>query len=430
MIKLTLFSGNRLEILADKFAEIISLSPLPVMEKELIVVQSLGMMKWLSVEMSRRLGIWANCEYIFPNKMTNLVLNSFFSDSSDKRFFDKDIMTWKCMDIILRERDNPKFSEVSSYIVNDITGIKLYQLATKIIDLFDQYMTFRPEMIINWDKNTMNAGWQSELWRLLTNSISKEHPPALLYNLYNTIRSKENFTPTDFPKRFTVFGISYLPVYHINMLRAAANYSDVNIFMLNPSPGYWDDILTEKERRRIISSSPVIPDDIEDLHMDPGNELLSSLGRIGRDFLRNLFMSDVDTCELFIEPKRDSLLTMIQNDIYMMNNGHEEDEKNILSEDEILNDRSITISSCHSAMREVEVLHDYILDLLNRDETLAPWDILVMSPDISMYSSYIQMVFGHESEGIPPMPFKIIDRKIKDASSVLEAFFKVLSLNN
>ncbi|MCL2154217.1 MAG: exodeoxyribonuclease V subunit gamma [Leptospirales bacterium] len=431
MAKLTLFSGNRLEALADKFAEIISSSPLPAMERELIVVQSLGMMRWISLEMSRRLGIWSNYEYIFPNKMTGLILNSFFPDRCDKRFFDKDIMTWKCIDIILREKDNPHFSEISSYIDNDIAGIKLYQLASKIIDLFDQYMTFRPEMIIQWDTGAMKGEWQPELWRLLTSSMSNDHPPALLYDVYNTINSKEKFVPTDFHKRFTVFGISYLPVYHINMLRAVANYSDVNIFILNPSPEYWDNILTEKEKRKIISASPVIPDDITDyLHIEGGNELLSSLGRVGRDFLHNLFMSDIETEEQFVEPQRDSLLSMIQHDIYMMQNGPQEDAKNIFSEEDIVNDRSITISSCHSIMREVEILHDYILDLLNKDSSLAPWDILIMSPNIAEYSSCIQMIFGHDSEGIPRIPFKIVDRKIKDSSPVLETFFKILSLNN
>ena len=34
------------------------------------------------------------------------------------------------------------------------------------------------------------------------------------------------------------------------------------------------------------------------------------------------------------------------------------------------NDRSLVVKSCHSAMREVEVLHDYLLDLFNADRLL------------------------------------------------------------
>lgn len=426
---LTLYSGNRLEILTDKFAGTISLSPLPVMKKETIVLQSMGMMKWLTVEMSRRLGIWANYEYIFPNKMVGNILNSFLPGKGSERFFDKDIMTWRCAGLILQEKNNPSFSELASYIKDDSTGLKLYQISSKIVDLYDQYMTFRPEMINAWDKGEALSGWQSELWRKLTGGMNGDHPPALLYEVYNILKSGDKINPVNLPGRITVFGISYLPMYHLNILRAASIYTDVNLFILNPSSEYWGNILTEKEKRRIISTSPILPGDPEDyLHIEQGNVLLASLGRVGRDFLFNIFMSDLDTVELFDEPEGKSLLSMIQNDIYTMNNGKPGSGKFAFSEDEILKDNSIIINSCHSSMREVEVLHDYILELLNNDKTLAPGDILVMSPDIEEYSSSIQGIFGRSSDGVPHIPFRIVDRKLKNTSVAVETFFKILSI--
>ncbi len=426
---LTLYSGNRLEILADKFAETITIAPLPVMMKESIVLQSMGMMKWLSVEMSRRLGVWSNYEYIFPNRMVGNILNSFLPGKGSERFFDKDIMTWRCAALILKEKSNPCFAEVASYIKDDAAGLKLYQISSKIIDLYDQYMTFRPEMIIDWDKDDTMGGWQGDLWRMLTGDMNGDHPPALLYEVYKTLESKGGITPVNLPERITVFGISYIPMYHLNILRAASLYSDVNLFILNPSAEYWGNILTEKEKRRIISTSPILPGDPEDyLHIEQGNVLLASLGRVGRDFLFNIFMSDLYTVELFEEPERKSLLSMIQNDIYTMNNGKPGSGKFTFSEEEILNDSSIIINSCHSTMREVEVLHDYILELLNNDKTLAPGDILVMTPDIENYSSSIQGIFGRRSDGVPRIPFRIVDRKLKNTSIAIETFFKVLSI--
>ncbi len=426
---ITLYSGNRLEILADKFAETVSSAPLSVMKKEAIVLQSMGMMKWLTVEMSRRLGIWSNYEYIFPNRMAGDILNSFIPGKGDERFFDKDIMTWRCADLILKERNNQCFSELSSYIKNDSTGVKLFQIASKIIDLFDQYMTFRPDMIIDWDNGGMKGEWQAELWRILTRGMNGDHPPALLYKVYELLKKGDDFSPVNLPERITVFGISYLPMYHLNILRAASLYSDVNLFILNPSSEYWGNILTEKEKRKVISTSPVIPGDPEDyLHIEQGNTLLASLGRVGRDFLFNIFMSDLDTVELFTEPERKSLLSMIQNDIYTMTNGGLENDRYIFTEEEIVKDNSITVSSCHSSMREVEVLHDYILDLLSGDKTLAPCDILVMSSDIEKYSSSIQGVFSRKGADIPLIPFRIVDRKLKNTSMGIETFFKVLAL--
>ncbi|XNM68786.1 hypothetical protein ACLK1Y_15665 [Escherichia coli] len=57
-------------------------------------------------------------------------------------------------------------------------------------------------------------------------------------------------------------------------------------------------------------------------------------------------------------------------------------------------DRSLTVHVCHSPQREVEVLHDRLLAMLEADPTLTPRDIIVMVADIDSYSPFIQAVFG------------------------------------
>ena len=61
-------------------------------------------------------------------------------------------------------------------------------------------------------------------------------------------------------------------------------------------------------------------------------------------------------------------------------------------------DHSIGIHSCHSPMREVEVLRDQLLDLLEKDETLEPRDIGVILPSLPTYAPYIKAVFGTRSK--------------------------------
>lgn len=427
---ITLYTGNRLEDLAGRLADIVSSSPLPVFGRETVVLQSHGMMKWLTVEMCRRLGIWANYDFLFPNRMAGNLLDSFFPGYSGRRFFDRDIMTWRCIGQVLKLSDDPVFRDLSVYTENDSTGLKLFQLCSKITDLFDQYITFRPEMILDWDNGGMKGEWQAELWRMLTGDLPGDHPPALLHRLFDGISSGAIKEPGGLPGRIAVFGISYLPVYHLNILRAVSNYRDVNLFILNPSNEYWGDILSEKEKRRIISREPVIPGVPEDyLHLDEGNTLLASLGRVGRDFLFNIFMSELDSEQLVTEPERKSLLSMIQNDIYRMENGAPGGGIHLFTADEIRNDGSFVINSCHSAMREVEVLHDYIIDLFNSDGSIRPPDILVMTPDIEKYSSAIQGVFGRATGGVPVIPFTIVDRKIRNSNPAVETFFKILNIN-
>ena len=63
-------------------------------------------------------------------------------------------------------------------------------------------------------------------------------------------------------------------------------------------------------------------------------------------------------------------------------------------------DDSIRVHSCHGRSRQVEVLRDAILHLLEEDPELQPRDIIVMCPDIEHFAPLIQATFGaYDEEG-------------------------------
>ena len=69
-------------------------------------------------------------------------------------------------------------------------------------------------------------------------------------------------------------------------------------------------------------------------------------------------------------------------------------------------DDSIRVHSCHGRGRQVEVLRDAILHLLDADPSLEPRDIIVMCPDIENFAPLIQATFGsHDlNDGDPLTP--------------------------
>ncbi len=431
MAGLTLFSGNRLESLAGKFSKTIKEFPLSPMTGELVVVQSIGMMKWLSMTLAENLGIWGNWRYLFPNALASKIMESFFPGSGDERFFDKDVMTFKIMNIISNPKSTIVSPDIKGYISNDPSGLKLYQISSRIADTFDQYITFRPEMILDWDRgNFSKDDWQPLLWNELTASIDRTHPPGLLEKLFDSLKDPKFKPATSLPSRITVFGISYIPLYHINVLRGASLFSDVSLYILNPSDRYWGDILREKEKTKIISRTPVKADDPLELHLDSGNTLLASMGRVGRDFFHYIVSSDIVTEEDFFEPLEHSLLGKIQYDIFnLINRGVEPPESfHEFTTEEISADNSLVINSCHSNIRELEVLRDYLLDAFNNDPTLEPGHILVMTPDIESYADYIEAVFESETNSKKRIPYSIADRKVRAQSPSVEMFFKILDL--
>ena len=110
------------------------------------------------------------------------------------------------------------------------------------------------------------------------------------------------------------------------------------------------------------------------------------------------------------EIKSNSLLGQLQSQILHLENK----PLNIAK-----NDRTLTLHSCHSAMREVEILHDYLLDLFNQDPNLTPKDVVVMVADINQYTPYIQAVFGQKNGDAPQIPFSLSDNKLSE-SDVLD----------
>ena len=57
-------------------------------------------------------------------------------------------------------------------------------------------------------------------------------------------------------------------------------------------------------------------------------------------------------------------------------------------------DRSVQVHACHGPDRQVEVLREVVLGLLEADPTLEPRDVLVMCPDIETFAPLISAAFG------------------------------------
>jgi len=91
-------------------------------------------------------------------------------------------------------------------------------------------------------------------------------------------------------------------------------------------------------------------------------------------------------------------------------------------------DDSIQVHACHSATREVEVLHEQLRHLFETDATLQPQDVIVMSPEIDEYAPLIDAVFGGGEDGASPrIPYRIADRRLRVTEELVHSFLGVLA---
>ena len=121
-----------------------------------------------------------------------------------------------------------------------------------------------------------------------------------------------------------------------------------------------------------------------------------------------------------------SVLAQIQDDIRGLRPLPE-----ILAESRLVapNDRSMRFHVAHSALREVEILHDQLLAAFDADHSLEPDDVIVMVPDIEKYVPHIEAVFGlYGPDDKRHLPYFIVDRGASRANTVVDAVRQLLSL--
>jgi exodeoxyribonuclease V gamma subunit len=420
MAGLRLYTSNRMEILAQKLAELLRTPLSSPLEKEVIVVQSRGMERWVRMELARYHGICANVQFPFPNAIIQEIYSRVFKDLRDDPIYDPVIMTWKIMGLLPSCAKMPGFEAIRFYLEKRGNHLKWFQLSRRIADIFDQYLVYRPEMILDWEEGKENH-WEALLWRKLVEGREKNHRAALKKTFLEMIRRRA-VGAGSLPKRISIFGISTLPPYHMEIFGAISKLIEVNLFLMNPSKEYWADIVADKEIERFMKREG--GDDA--LHLETGNSLLANMGALGRDFFVLVTGLESEEHECFEEAEARDMLSCIQSDILLLREpGRAAEDKRVVSQD----DTSIQVHSCHSPLREMEVLYDSLLSMFEMNPDLEPRDIVVMMPDIEVYAPFIHAVFDIPGDDYKRIPFSIADRTVRSESRVAEAFLAILDLS-
>ena len=397
---LTLHSSNYLESLSQQFAKLVSTPLNNVFAEEQIVVQNAGMGRWLSMQMAQQLGISANYQYFFPAEYMWGLLHKVVPNISRHDPSQPDVLRWRLLTrFLIKAKDYP---ELAHYITNDMAA---WDLADALAPVLDQYLFYRPEWITQWEAGEFaKDDWQARLWQqMIMDETGKNrhihHWLDLQDNFIKYFAEKhENKSLGEFPQRVSFFSVPALSPGYIRLLAELATKIDVHLFVINPCQEYWGDIESRKPQSNNTS-----------------NGLLASLGKQGRDYIDQLYDLGAQGTESWVDPQRDSLLHCLQSDVL-----------NLQQTDVKLDEQtSIQFHSCHTPMREVEVLHDQILAALEESDNLTPADIAVMTPAIDSYAPYIEAVFSTSEHSLP---FSIADSSSASKKPCVEVFLKLLDL--
>jgi len=476
---------NHLRDLASRIA-----TPHPqagLLDGDTILLDNRVLGSWINLQLAMKNSVAANIRYVqLSDSFWELSRELVSAEIPHQTPMSKIEMTWRLMGLLENTDilDHPNLKPVRVYLSdveqnNEYTEIKRYQLAASVADLFDQYLVYRPDWINSfWDQDqnikppaalSQTAlwrdaeAWQKVLWQGLQNQSGMpsglEHRAAIQQQLLTTLAGDPDTSHLKYHRLF-VFGVTSMPDAQLDVLMLLARHIDVHLYLFNPCEFEWFDIRSAREiikleRRLDIQRRCEQPeyelvnthqqgDHPELEYIEVGNPLLAGQAGQIKDFIRLIYEKFdrynehalIQDDLHFEAPVNETLLGAIQSEVLELNfrgevaqlAGQSGQAAEIpVQEQEANQPPSIHIHNCHSALREVEVLHDQLLDLFHRDKNLKPRDVVVMMPRVAPYAPYIDVVFKSAARH-QQIRYHTSDRTLLEESPLLNSFETLLKL--
>ncbi len=404
-----LVRSNRTENLAKALVESVRKKPLGPFAKEAVVVQSLGMERWLTLELSKSLGIWGNPFFPFPRALVEQILEDLSEGASEEaKAYDPTRLKWTVAEL-LRESAP---SELHAYLGDPPDADRVLRLAATVSGTFDRYVVHRAGTMNRWVRGAEHH-WQADLWRRVVQRLGPHDLATRVGRAVEALRSP-SFNGGVRYERIQLFSLETLPPLFLELFSELSRRVPTKLYLLEPSSEYVSD----------VDPAPQLSLPIEEASYD-GHPLMVRCGRLARDFqglllaMDGVVRSEVD---LFVRPERHDLLRSLQADILEFRAPPDPSQREELESA----DRSIAIHACTGPMREVQVLHDQIRAALEDEPSLLPEDIVVMTPDLETYAPLFRAVFGQQDP--QRIPYEVHDRRTRDDATFYEDFSSVLEV--
>jgi len=466
-----LYQHHDLEVLAELLASLRGHAERrSVLEPDTIVVPNRGTARWLQAQLAESERIAANLDLRLPAPFVLQTLHDTLPGAPDSSDYERERLAWHLYALL----PDVGTARVQRYLAAEPRERHRYQLAMQLADVFDAYLVHRRDVLDAWEAGREGpeppANWQAPVWRALLQRLDPRHRGRLLSEFLERAEAGE-LDVSRLSGTVYAFALGDLPPDYLRFLHALGRYLEVHFLLPNPAAVYWGDVRRQRvghppspalspgggegEGRSANSGSnqadgtpgsafgSIRATDQNSVRSpdgarrNPGNgepgfdadhPLLASLGRAGRDFLRVLYtdeFADVDEPELGAAfapapPGEDTLLHRVQSGVIA-------GEAAVTDTGMAADDVSIQVHACHGPLREMQVLHDRLLDLMARHEDLEPRGILVLLPDVAAYAPAVHSVFG-SAEGARHIPYSVSNRPRRDLHPIAQTFQRLIEL--
>jgi len=418
---LTLLRSNQLEALTARLAESLRDSwqrSGDVFAADELIVPSAAIERYLTLELARRHGVCANLRCAFLASWLWQRIGQVVGGIAERSPLAAETLQWR----ILRafsEAEIATLPRLSGYLAHADAWMR-FELAAEVARLFERYATYRPDWLIAWAAGKEPAEsqlggdgvWQAALWQLLARELqlTARHPAE---TFIERLSEDEALRGQVLPWRLSLFALPEIPPLYLDLLAELAKLGmEIELYVLDPCREYWYEIVDTKRQIHLAGRG--------DAHAESGNTLLADWGRATRASLTLLLERLVPEREeeSFVVPTGKSALAGLQRAMLELR------EPAPL---EIPPDESIVVHACHGRRRQIEVLHDRLLDLFQRDATLQASEVVVLAPCLDELAPMIAAVFGAQ----PParaLPFCLTGLPAAQENLLLRAVDRLWAL--
>jgi len=413
-----LVHGNDADALLDRLAQrlrepVASANPLV---PEIVLVPQFGLRRWLEIRLAEKLGIIANVDFAAPAEYAWQLLRAANPDLVEQSGYERSILRWRVFSLLGPLSREPGHGEIATAIGNGDMSRRL-QFADALAHAYERDLAYRSERLARWERGADAGDFRAELWRRLVHAAAQPHRAQLLADWLQRYGASSR-TPPGLPPRLSAFACANISPDLLRFYGGVARHIDIDFYLPNPCREYWGDVRSARQRLRDGAEFD------SDAFADDENPALAAWGRAGRDLIERLFSYELVQPDEEDDCSRAStgtaLLARVQRDVL---------DRLPPSAGVVEYDASIQFHKCHSRLREVQALHDRLLDLFAADPSLTPRDVVVMSPEIGAYAPHIDSVFGGIArDDARYLPYALSDCPLSETHPLIGVALRLFAL--
>ncbi len=444
--------SNRVEILYEQLRDILfDKNQTNLFTRRIIIVPSPAMKSWLMLRMAQdpKLGFATGMRVVYLDEALEILSNELCIDEEETRIPSHLELSFAIENLIrskLESQDNV-WIPIKKYVSSGSQRKKDKRLAAfsdELARLFSKYGKYGGEALLEWNENRYPQ-WQIALWKELYHTN-----PSWSYP-YKKLESNR-CNPQKFDYQIHLFALSFISQLDYRFMEKISKTYPVHFWMMSPCQAFWSDLISDKEKKKLKErwkDKNANKNQLEDLeeYLRECNPLLANFGRLGRQMAMQIEESHAITNSLFelpetvenIEQYQDTffddvvyssnktpfnILQGVQADLASLRTPKPENRIPLLQ-----NDSSIQVHSASSRLREIEVLHNNLLEIIHKhskdSKPITPNQMIVMAPNIMDYEPYIKMVFGSEDS---KLDYQIMDLPMQSQNPVAQVFVQLISL--